>query len=332
MSKKGKSVVVLGPAEERCAAAIEGAVAHLRAVAAALADEALDGAGASEEADAFFAACETVFDPDAEPADLALLLEAGGRPAEVLRAFNAEHVLLGQPFQSAGSEGHETILGVEDLDEISQILDEIDRLDLRSRVQRYLKDDTALAFAVGIHLARDGANELFPLEAWVSVMMRRCLAAAAITAASLAATALTVQEEASESGDPEPEETHFHRHDDLDGLIHTAAAAVDALGEDEREDLSGGGFGAVSHFVEDILYAAADLEAPAIRHLSARLVAAFLHAFAGDPPVTEIVESEDESIVRILAGADLAGRLAAERLAPESEPDSPFQMPRPLIH
>lgn len=307
----------LNRAEIEALAGLERAVARLRDVAKAILDDEIGVDTTHEAARSFFEACESALvAPDGETISLGNLLKAGDLPATVLSAYFSECALLGRPVMLPAVDTGELVPFVPgNIDEMGFILDRLDRLEPHERAERYVRDSRSVALAVGIQIARDGENEIFPVLPWSAVLFNRCLAAAAIVAATRAAAVLNKEEDDGGVATAEDPDEHMRHHDDVDGLVRAAAAAVDVLDDDERADLAGTGFGAISHLVEDLLAASEPkLPRPVVRNLSATLVASFLRGFDDALPLKEIVNSPDQDIVRLLGAADVAGRMAAARL------------------
>ena len=308
----------LTPATLKLADALRTAVAAFRVLAAGWLDGSIRTPSETRYLD-FDRACSTAAgslhgadftailngpDPDAGSALFALLVErqALGRPLRVLvNGVLQDHLL----------PDHAMIMTE---------LRTMERAPLAERLALYAEPGPSAAWAVGIHLARQGEWDPFAFDGWAPEVMGESILAAAVTTAALSRVRFA------RLGDPE--RVASASHGAVSGLTHVAEAAYYALDSEARGALSGG-FGSESDVIEDLLYAADDLETldvHDVHRLSGSLFRAFL-AGLGSEDLNVLDEPSQEGRDLLAAAYAVGAVIHHHDEEDDAFPPDPFDLP-----
>ncbi len=186
---------------------------------------------------------------------------------------------------------------------VSDLLIDVEGMALADRIVAYVGDSTVAPLIVGSHLAREGRNDPFCGDPWVSPDLGTSLAAAAIATVTLTQVARAIGVEPAQFGSLTA--------GSLAASVKAAGAAYHALDDDDRLDLVGFGLG--SRIIEDILLGADFLDEATdadIHRASGRLTSAYVDGFGG---LVLDMGSERDDVVSSLLIASHASGFAAGR-------------------
>jgi hypothetical protein len=242
----------------------------------------------------------------------------------------AERSALGHPAMGGSTDGHREMIAPTEFAEVSDEIARLEDLELMARLESIAADPEVAGLLVGVHLAREGNNDLFAFPAWSDPVRAECVLGVAIAAAALSALV-----EPENAGQPAPAPSG--------PALHVVQAAYAALSDEDQEDLQGG-FGVLSRVIEACLLASEWLDDPdpsaapdseeqsgaadelaEQRHqqqahrLSAKLVDAFLAGRDGieRPDFTEETAVSARTLLRT---ATAVGRAIADNEEPSAEP------------
>ena len=306
---QGSDPIELSYDERLLEGAMEAAISALQTLAATWRDEDSDDERTDAAAEAFDGAIELAA-ARLNDINFAALLGRDNPVSLALMALAAERVALGLAPEMEDQDGH--AVDLDDPDEfasfeefLEQVYD-LEGLELLERLERFRDDPAAAALEVGVHLARDGFNDPFALPAWSSPCLHLCVAAAAVTSATLARLVVNLDLPANPvSLGVGPAA--------LTALTQAACLVYRTLDAQDIAALTGG-HGTYAEVVADILYEAdylEDLDGTDCYRLSGLLLPAFAAGYAGAKLASNL-EAEDALQARaLLAAAYETGQAAA---------------------